>query len=82
MKIIGTKYQKNPFTILSLADGGDIVTPDDLIGKKIGVQAGGTRLFDALLAVNGIDPAELTIVPVSTTPPWSSTVTSTASWPT
>ena len=30
LKIIGTTYQKNPFTILSLADGGDIATPEDL----------------------------------------------------
>ncbi len=40
LKIIGTTYQKNPFTILSLKDGANIATVKDLIGKKIGVQAG------------------------------------------
>ena len=64
LKIIGTTYQKNPFTILSLADGGNILTPDDLKGKKIGVQDSNTALFLALLAANGIDPTELEIVPV------------------
>ncbi len=68
LKIIGTTYQKNPFTILSLADGGDIATPEDLIGKKIGVQDSNTALFKALLAANGIDESELTIVPVQYDP--------------
>ena len=68
LKIIGTTYQKNPFTILSLADKGNILTPEDLIGKKIGVQDSNTSLFNALLASNGIDPSELTIVPVQYDP--------------
>ena len=45
LKIIGTTYQKNPFTVLSLKGGGDIATPEDLIGKKIGVQDSNTALF-------------------------------------
>jgi ABC-type nitrate/sulfonate/bicarbonate transport system substrate-binding protein len=68
LKIIGTTFQKNPFTILSLADGGNILTPEDLKGKKIGVQASNTSLFEALLASNGIDESELTIVPVEYDP--------------
>lgn len=68
VKIIGTTYQKNPFTILSLADGGNIATPEDLKGKKIGVQDSNTSLFLALLAANGIDESELTIVPVQYDP--------------
>ena len=69
LKIVGTTYQKNPFTILSLADGGDIATPADLVGKRIGVQAGGNEtLFDALLAANDIDPADVTKVPVEYDP--------------
>jgi ABC-type nitrate/sulfonate/bicarbonate transport system substrate-binding protein len=69
LKIVGTKFQKNPFTILSLADGGDIATPEDLVGKKIGVQAGGNEaLFDALLEVNDIDPADVEKVPVEYDP--------------
>lgn len=68
LKIIGTTYQKNPFTVLSLADGGNIATPEDLIGKKIGVQDSNSALFKALLAANGIDESELTIVPVQYDP--------------
>jgi ABC-type nitrate/sulfonate/bicarbonate transport system substrate-binding protein len=68
VKIIGTTYQKNPFTILSLKDGGNITTPEDLKGKKIGVQDSNTSLFKALLAANGIDESELTIVPVQYDP--------------
>ncbi len=68
LKIIGATFQKNPFTILSLKDGGDIASPKDLIGKKIGVQDSNTTLFNALLAANDIDPSELTIVPVQYDP--------------
>ncbi|TFV84586.1 hypothetical protein E4V99_05915 [Microbacterium sp. dk485] len=68
LKIIGATFQANPFTVLSLADGGDIATPDDLKGKKIGVQDSNRSLFSALLAANDIDPSELTIVPVQYDP--------------
>ena len=64
LKIIGSTYQKNPFTIVSLA-ANSITAPDDLIGKKIGVQAGvNETLFDALLEVNKIDASKVTKVPV------------------
>ena len=69
LKIIGTTYQKNPFTIVSLKDGGNIATVQDLIGKKIGVQAGPNEtLFDALLKANGIDQSQVTKVPVQYDP--------------
>jgi ABC-type nitrate/sulfonate/bicarbonate transport system substrate-binding protein len=68
LKIIGATYQKNPFTILSLADGGNIATPEDMIGKKIGVQASNTSLFEALLKANDIDASKVTIVPVQYDP--------------
>ena len=69
LKIVGTTYQKNPFTILSLADGGNIATPEDLVGKRIGVQAGPNEtLFDALLEVNGINPDDVEKVPVEYDP--------------
>jgi ABC-type nitrate/sulfonate/bicarbonate transport system substrate-binding protein len=69
LKIIGTTFQKNPFTILSLKDGANIATAQDLIGKKIGVQAGPNEtLFDALLKANGIDASQVTKVPVQYDP--------------
>ncbi len=68
LKIIASTYQKNPFTILSLADGANIATPEDLIGKRIGVQDSNASVFAALLAANGIDESELEIVPVDFDP--------------
>ncbi|MBA8817581.1 ABC-type nitrate/sulfonate/bicarbonate transport system substrate-binding protein [Microbacterium halimionae] len=68
LKIIGTTYQKNPFTVLSLADGGDIATVDDLVGKKIGVQDSNTALFNAFLSANGLTSDDVEIVPVQYDP--------------
>ena len=68
LKIIATTFQKNPFTILSLKDGANIATPQDLIGKKIGVQDSNASVFKALLAANGITEDQLTIVPVDFDP--------------
>ncbi|EXF25673.1 twin-arginine translocation pathway signal protein [Nesterenkonia sp. AN1] len=69
LKIVGAKYQRNPFTILSLSDEGDIASPSDLVGKTIGVQAGGNEaLFEALLEVNDIDPESVEMVPVEYDP--------------
>jgi ABC-type nitrate/sulfonate/bicarbonate transport system substrate-binding protein len=68
IKIIGTTYQKNPFSILSLGDKANIQTPEDLIGKRIGVQAGNETLFSALLAANDIEESEVTVVPVQYDP--------------
>lgn len=68
LKIIGATFQKNPFTILSLADGGNIATPEDLLGKKIGVQDSNASVFAALLAANDISPDDLEIVPVQYDP--------------
>ena len=68
IKIIGSTLQKNPFTVLSLQDGGDIATPEDLVGKKIGVQDSNLSLFNAFLAANDIEASELEIVPVQYDP--------------
>ena len=68
LKIIATTFQKNPFTILSLKDGANIATPQDLIGKKIGVQDSNASVFAALLNANGIDASEVEIVPVDFDP--------------
>lgn len=68
LKIVGATFQKNPFTILSLADGGNIATPEDLVGKTIGVQDSNASVFAALLNANGIDPADVNVVPVDFDP--------------
>lgn len=68
LKIIGATFQKNPFTILSLADGADIQTPQDLVGKKIGVQSSNASVFEAILNANGISPDDVEVVPVEFDP--------------
>ena len=61
LKIIGSTFQKNPFCILSLEEGKPIRTPQDLVGKTLGIQAGTNQLiFDGFLKANNIDPASLT----------------------
>ncbi|TXK19891.1 ABC transporter substrate-binding protein [Homoserinibacter sp. GY 40078] len=68
LKIIGATFQKNPFTILSLKDGADIQTPQDLVGKKIGVQDSNASVFAAILNANGISPDDVEVVPVDFDP--------------
>ncbi|MER7797433.1 ABC transporter substrate-binding protein [Microbacterium sp. NPDC096154] len=68
IKMIGATYQKNPFTILSLKDGADIATVDDLAGKTIGVQDSNRAAFDAFLEANGIAQDEVEIVAVQYDP--------------
>lgn len=68
LKVIGATFQKNPFTIASLKDGADIQTPQDLIGKRIGIQDSNRAVFDAFLAANDINPDDLDIVPVQYDP--------------
>lgn len=68
VKIIANQYQRSPFSILSLADRGNIKTPEDLVGKRIGIQTGNEPLFYALLDANGIDHDAVTLVPVEYDP--------------
>lgn len=68
VKIIANQYQRSPFSILSLAEGGNIETPADLVGKRIGIQTGNEPLFYALLDANDIARDSVTIVPVEYDP--------------
>lgn len=63
LKIIGTTYQKNPFTVLSLKEKTPISTPADLKGKTIGVDDSNTALFNAFLAANGLKTTDVKVVP-------------------
>lgn len=66
--LIGAKFQRNPFTICS-TDRAPITSPQDLEGRRIGVATGTNEvLFDALLEVNGIDPAAVEKVTVQFDP--------------
>jgi ABC-type nitrate/sulfonate/bicarbonate transport system substrate-binding protein len=64
---IGAQYQKNPFAVMSLASS-PINTPQDMIGKKIGVQATNESVWNAFLKANSLDPSKITKVPVQFDP--------------
>lgn len=66
-KIVGTTYQKNPFCIVSSA-AKPIKTPQDMKGRKIGVQDTNQLIFNALLAANNMTPSDVTIVPAQYDP--------------
>jgi ABC-type nitrate/sulfonate/bicarbonate transport system substrate-binding protein len=67
LKIIGAQYQKNPFAVMSLKKS-PIKTPEDMIGKKIGVQATNEAVWAAFLKANDIDPSKIDKVPVQFDP--------------
>jgi ABC-type nitrate/sulfonate/bicarbonate transport system substrate-binding protein len=67
LKIIATMYQKSPFAIMSLASN-PLKTPQDMIGKKIGVQAANQSIWLAFLKANSIEASKLTTVPVQFDP--------------
>lgn len=67
LKIIGAQYQKNPFCIMSLATK-PILTPTDMYGKKIGVQATNESVWQAFVKAAKIDASKITKVPVQFDP--------------
>jgi ABC-type nitrate/sulfonate/bicarbonate transport system substrate-binding protein len=67
LKIIATMYQKSPFAIMSLASS-PLKTPQDMIGKKIGVQAANESIWEAFLKANAIDPSKITKIPAQFDP--------------
>ena len=63
IKAIAVTYRVNPFILIALPDSG-IVTPKDMIGKKIAVIEGYDKAqMMTLLAINGISPDDYTMVP-------------------
>lgn len=67
LKIFGARFQKSPFCILSLASS-PLAGPEDLAGKRIGVNQSNQTPFDLLLALNDVDPAAVEVVPVQFDP--------------
>ncbi len=60
-------YQTTPTGVISKAEK-PIRTAKDLIGKKIGLQAGARAAFALMIAAANISPDSLTIVPVGVDP--------------
>lgn len=67
MKIIGSGFQQNPFVLISQA-AKPIKTPQDLAGKKIGVQALDLPVFTAFLKASNVDKSTFSIVPLQSDP--------------
>ena len=65
--IVGAQYQKNPFCVMSLAKS-PIHNPQEMIGKKIGVQSTNEAVWKSFLKANNIDPSKITEVPVQFDP--------------
>jgi len=64
---IGAQYQKNPFCVMSLASN-PINTPQDMYGKKIGVQATNEAVWSAFIKASGLDASKINKVPVQFDP--------------
>ena len=63
IKIIACGFRTGPYALTS-KPSRPIRTVADLKGKKIGIQPTARFVIDAILATNGIDPSEVTIVNV------------------
>lgn len=63
LKCIGASYQKNNNCVVSMATA-PLRTPQDLVGKKIGVQTINLVIWHAFLRLNKIDAASVNLVPV------------------
>jgi ABC-type nitrate/sulfonate/bicarbonate transport system substrate-binding protein len=67
IKVIGTVFQKSPYSIMSLAKS-PIKSLQDMKGKTIAVGVGGRPLFLNLLLDAGLKPGDVTIVPSAPDP--------------
>ncbi|QPM90139.1 ABC transporter substrate-binding protein [Pseudooceanicola algae] len=83
VKCIAAGYQQHPYTYFSLEKSA-IRTPQDMIGKRIGTQATGRILLDALLAYNNIsqDDLEIQIIGSDMTPLMTGQVDAITGWTT
>lgn len=54
-------YQRHPLALVSLKDK-NIISPQDLVGKTVHITPQTRAIFDALLASQNIDPADVTVV--------------------
>lgn len=63
IQAFATGLQQHPYAFFSLKKK-PIRTPQDMVGKKIGIQSTGMVLLRALLAKNKIDEKSMTVVPI------------------
>jgi ABC-type nitrate/sulfonate/bicarbonate transport system substrate-binding protein len=67
IKVIGTVFQKSPYSIISLAKS-PIKTPQELKGKTIAVPTSGRPLVLYMVSQAGLKPEDVNIVPASPDP--------------
>jgi NitT/TauT family transport system substrate-binding protein len=67
IKVIGTVFQKSPYSIISLAKA-PIKTPQDMKGKTIAVPTSGRPLVLYMILHVGMKPDDVNIVPASPDP--------------
>lgn len=67
LKVVAATFQRNPAAVMSLASH-PIRTPQELVGKKLGIQQSGVPIYDAFFKSIGIDPKSITYVPVQFDP--------------
>ncbi len=67
LKTIAATFQKNPFCIVS-GEKSAILSPQDMKGKKIGVQASNENVFKALLTANGMVESDVQKITVQYDP--------------
>jgi ABC-type nitrate/sulfonate/bicarbonate transport system substrate-binding protein len=67
LKVVAATFQRNPAAVMSLASK-PIKTPQELVGKKLGIQQSGVPIYDAFFKSIGIDPKSITYVPVQFDP--------------
>ncbi|HYM90137.1 MAG TPA: ABC transporter substrate-binding protein, partial [bacterium] len=67
IKVIGVLYQKSPLAVLSLKKN-PIRTPQELLGKRVGVAAADSIPWETWLALHHLDASKLTRVPVQFDP--------------
>ncbi|HLJ58798.1 MAG TPA: ABC transporter substrate-binding protein [bacterium] len=67
IKVLGVLYQKSPLAVLSLKKS-PIRTPQELLGKRVGVAAADSIPWTTWLALNHLDASKITRVPVQFDP--------------
>jgi len=67
LKIFAARLQRNAFCIVSPA-GAPISSPEELIGKRIGVAQANTTPWQLFLGLNEIDEGDIEVVPVQFDP--------------
>ncbi len=65
--IVAAQYQKNPFAIMSLATS-PLNTPQDMIGKTVGVQSTNLSVWHSFLKANNIDSSKVSVFPAQFDP--------------